>query len=128
MKHQTAKIETLRAERAAYAVERAGCAEKLRQVMGDIATTRTGRALTETRIASSTKGAVYVDAKLLDGTAVRMEAHQLLLYQINELERLETARATLDARLTQLRGFEPGVNQAALIIQARYGDVYALYP
>lgn len=119
VKHRTTKIETLRAECTAYGAELAHHEQDLRQVLANIETTRIAKAVAETKIAASAKNLVYVDARLLDGTAVRMEAHQLLLHQVNEIARLELARAKLEERLAELRCFDPGANQAARIIQSR---------
>lgn len=120
LKHKMTKLEALKAECASYKKQLDEREEELRQTIHDLGTTRRDKDATENQITTSKKDVTYVDAKLLDGTVVRMEAHQLLMHQISEIERLESTRARLEARLKELRSFDPGANRAASIIQSRY--------
>lgn len=114
------KAEALKSECASYKKQLDDHDEELRQTILDLEKTRSDKAATENQIATSKKDVTFVDAKLLDGTVVRMEAHQLLMHQVNEIERLEVTRARLEARLKELRSFDSGANRAASIIQSRY--------
>lgn len=115
------KIETLRSTCAAYNEQVRRHERYLQQTIADLAITRMSRGRTESTIAANaTKAITYIDATLLDGTAVRMEAQQLLLHQTSEIERLEAMRDALEVRVAELRRFDPGADQAARILQSRY--------
>ncbi|GLD95876.1 hypothetical protein PINS_up004554 [Pythium insidiosum] len=63
---------------------------------------------------------LYIDAKLLDGTAVRMEATQLLLHQRNEERRVASLLQRLEHEVDNLQQHAPLIHHAATRIQAAY--------
>ncbi|KAJ0404101.1 hypothetical protein P43SY_000885 [Pythium insidiosum] len=63
---------------------------------------------------------LYIDAKLLDGTAVRMEATQLLMHQMNEERRVTGLLERLEREVAALQQQAPVIHLAATRIQAAY--------
>lgn len=63
---------------------------------------------------------VLINAKLLDGTAVRLDARELVSHWKSELERLDRVAASLQQAQIELTTRHPVVSAAATLIQAAY--------
>jgi hypothetical protein len=70
------------------------------------------------RQTKATQVLVLINAKLLDGTAVRLDARELVLHWKSELERLDRVAASLQQAQIELTTRHPVVFAAATLIQA----------
>ncbi|DBA00267.1 TPA: hypothetical protein N0F65_007911 [Lagenidium giganteum] len=120
--HQMSKLERLRADRFAFHKQMYDDREELIRVKHELQKVEQEKAKTEHTIASSKKNVVFIDAKMLDGTVVRMEAHQLLLHQLNEHEKLVKLCKELELRVMEHHKKAPVVHHAATRIQSQMMD------
>lgn len=74
----------------------------------------------EIEIVKEVKGPQYVDAKLLDGSVVRMETHQYLVHLSNEIERVTKRIVDLEREIYAMQHYDPVVHHAASSIQTQY--------
>ncbi|TMW68028.1 hypothetical protein Poli38472_007700 [Pythium oligandrum] len=118
------KLESFRTDRIAYHARLIARMSRLEQEKANLRQMTQDKLLTEARITAASKktahGSIFIDAKLLDGTVVRMEAHQLLLHQTSEIDRLNQTITTLERQVIELQETDPVVRVAAERIQDRY--------
>lgn len=84
------------------------------------ASTTNSNARATTHQTKATTVLVLIDAKLLDGSAVRLDARQLVSHWTSELERLDGVEASLQQAEDELQTRHPVVYAAVTLIQAAY--------
>jgi hypothetical protein len=125
------RLERLRECRIQYHKRLEGQRSALIQAQHDLETARANQNVTKQKIAKAkgtagsttsktTATSLFIDARLLDGTVVRMEAHQLMLHESSEVNRLTETLVSLEAAMRDLQDSDGVAHQAASMIQSGY--------